>query len=80
MTTTTYTGKKTGRTWYRPVMTSEEFYQATENSEGFCVNCGAIAYGVEPDAEQYKCEGCESNGVYGFEQLVIVGVVTITES
>lgn len=79
MTTTTSIGKKTGRTLYRPVMTSEEFSQATSEDEGFCVYCGEIASGVEPDAERYECESCESCGVYGFEQLMIMGAVTITE-
>lgn len=40
---------------------------------GFCRACGKMAYGVEPDAEQYECEACGKNAVYGAEQLLIMG-------
>ena len=40
--------------------------------EGVCIKCGEIAHGVEPDAEKYKCENCETNTVYGAEQIVFL--------
>ena len=40
---------------------------------GFCINCGAEAYGVEPDARKYECEECGLHQVYGAEELLIMG-------
>ncbi len=39
---------------------------------GFCVGCGQEAYGVEPDAERYRCESCGQRLVYGAEQLLFL--------
>lgn len=40
---------------------------------GFCVKCGAVADGVEPDAREYDCEACSTAGtVYGAEELVLM--------
>ena len=40
--------------------------------EGVCIKCGEITHGVEPDAEKYKCESCETNTVYGAQQIVLL--------
>jgi len=41
---------------------------------GFCIACGAEAYGVEPDARKYECDECGENKVYGaMELLLMVG-------
>lgn len=39
---------------------------------GFCVACGADAFGVEPDARRYTCEHCGEPGVYGAEELLLM--------
>ena len=39
---------------------------------GFCLGCGADAYGVEPDARQYECDECGAEKVYGAEELLIM--------
>lgn len=39
---------------------------------GFCVECGADADGVEPDARGYECEECGAAAVYGAEELAIM--------
>jgi DNA-directed RNA polymerase subunit RPC12/RpoP len=39
---------------------------------GFCIKCGAEHYGVEPDARGYECEECESESVYGAEELLFM--------
>lgn len=41
-------------------------------SEGFCLSCGGIQGGVEPDAKGYKCVGCDAPKVYGPESLVMM--------
>ncbi len=50
-----------------------------DSFEGICINCGNRQHGVEPDAENYSCEACESRSVYGLEQAVICGHVRVTE-
>jgi hypothetical protein len=40
--------------------------------EGVCIECGIVHHGVEPDAEKYKCDNCETNTVYGAEQIVLL--------
>ena len=40
--------------------------------EGVCIECGEVTHGVEPDAEKYKCDGCETNTVYGAQQIVLL--------
>lgn len=51
----------------------DRLMEAVENGEyiGFCIKCGAEAYGVEPDAREYECEECGENSVYGAEELLI---------
>jgi len=46
-----------------------------EGSCGFCLACGALAYGVEPDAREYECESCGKKEVFGVEEIVIEGMV-----
>jgi hypothetical protein len=41
------------------------------DNPGFCIQCGAEAEGVEPDAREYECESCGEPGVYGAEELFI---------
>ena len=43
-----------------------------DDSQGFCMACGEIADGVEPDARGYKCESCGASKVYGAEELVLM--------
>ena len=55
----------------------EDVLRAVEADDnlGFCLSCGDEAYGVEPDARRYKCEGCGEHQVYGAEEILIsVGV------
>jgi hypothetical protein len=39
---------------------------------GFCLICGNEASGVEPDAQNYTCETCGAEQVFGAEELLIV--------
>ena len=42
--------------------------------QGFCVNpkCGASSLGVEPDAEERRCEVCLEYTIYGAERVLIM--------
>lgn len=48
-----------------------EAVEADDNL-GFCLACGAEAYGVEPDARKYECEECDALKVYGAEELLMM--------
>ena len=43
----------------------------TENP-GFCIKCGADADGCEPDARKYHCDECDSNAVYGAQEVMMM--------
>ena len=58
-----------------PVMTlsAARITRAIESGEnaGFCLACGAEAFGVEPDARNYTCESCGKPEVYGAEECLM---------
>ena len=42
-----------------------------DDCRGFCLACGAEAFGVEPDARTYECESCGEPKVYGAEEILL---------
>jgi hypothetical protein len=42
-----------------------------DDCQGFCLACGAEAFGVEPDARRYECESCGEPKVYGAEEILL---------
>ena len=70
---------KSGHTQYKPVVSDEEMSEImADGNMGFCLACGNEADGVEPDARKYECENCGAEKVYGFEELLIMGLVQIS--
>ncbi len=67
---------KAGTTQYKPSFNDLEDIIKSDNSGGFCLACGAEAYGVEPDARRYTCENCGQPKVYGAEELLLMGLYT----
>lgn len=57
-----------------PKVTLDQIMEAAESGEymGFCLACGAEAYGVEPDARRYECDECGKEKVYGAEELLMM--------
>lgn len=55
--------------------TLAELQDASENDQGFCLACGAMRDGCEPDARRYDCEEFGLDQVYGAEELVLMGRV-----
>jgi len=55
--------------------TLEQIEEAGEMDAGFCLSCGYMQEGCEPDAREYTCDACDSKQVYGAEELVIMGLV-----
>lgn len=70
---------KKGSDFYKFEMSETEFIGLDNDNEGLCVFCGESAFGVEPDARKYVCEGCERSGVYGVQELLLMGYITFTE-
>ena len=56
--------------------TLEQFEEAQENNEGFCVDCGAMRDCCEPDARNYRCDECGRMSVFGAEECLIMGLVS----
>jgi len=56
--------------------TYEQIIEALESDEwmGFCLACGADAYGVEPDTRGGECDKCGASKVYGAEECLIITV------
>jgi hypothetical protein len=53
--------------------TLEQLEAASEEMNGFCLECGFEQGGCEPDARKYTCEDCGAAAVYGAEELVLMG-------
>ncbi len=64
-------GKKTGREYFLPSI--KELKEADSEMQGFCIACGEIADGVEPDAAKYECECCGQDKVYGAAEFALRG-------
>lgn len=72
---------KSGAMRFRPVMTEEEYRDLTFglDNPGFCLDCGEECTGVEPDARRYRCGSCGLSGVFGLEELLMMGLVKFQE-
>lgn len=66
--------KSNNNTPNRPRISLDRVIAAIEEDDnlGFCLACGAEAYGVEPDARGYECETCGAPKVYGAEELLLM--------
>lgn len=56
-----------------------ELIAALEDAEtscsnpGFCLACGELQEGCEPDARGHECECCGERKVYGAAEILIIG-------
>lgn len=67
---------KAGVTQYKPVVSIAVLNKIIEEgNKGFCLACGKTVTGVEPDARRYTCESCKAEKVYGFEELLVMGLL-----
>jgi len=48
---------KSGATQYKPTLKELVDAISSDGSQGFCLGCGAEAYGVEPDARKQGDKG-----------------------
>ena len=56
-------------------LSEEEYQDLCADNGGYCLKCHSEAYGVEPDARHYECEECGAHGVYGIEELLMMGQI-----
>ena len=64
---------KSGKTQWKPTFWEVEEMDA--NNEGFCLACGYVQDGCEPDAARYECEACGEHKVYGAAEIALMGLV-----
>jgi hypothetical protein len=69
-----------GKAQFVPSMTPQEIREADDNCEGFCLGCGEVQEGCEPDMHEGECENCGSCEVYGIEELAIMGLLIVDEN
>lgn len=61
-------------------MTESEYIEATESNLGYCRHCREFTNDfAEPDARNYKCEECGRMSVFGAEEALLMGLITIDE-
>lgn len=64
---------KSGKLQWMPSI--EEVEEMDDEQQGFCLACGYVQDGCEPDAEKYVCESCGKPKVYGAAELALMGLV-----
>lgn len=59
------------------MLTIEDYHEMRDDQSGYCTHCkGIVNHGnVEPDAENYRCEECESLAVIGADNALVMGYV-----
>ena len=61
---------------YGPVIeTEDEMYSVNASDEGFCLGCGSTQACVESDARRYRSESCGEHLVFGFQELLLMGLL-----
>lgn len=53
------------------IMEAVERGHAGVDNPGFCLICGNEQDGCEPDAQNYECESCGAEQVFGAEELLM---------
>lgn len=61
-------------------LSEREYHDSNNDSLGYCTECGATRECCEPDAENYPCDECEADAVFGTEQLLVMGLIDIVET
>lgn len=63
---------------YIPPITIDEYRSHDDASDGVCLCCGEWSSGgVEPDGHDYKCHFCGAMRVWGTQDAMMAGYVTI---
>lgn len=58
------------------LIAQQEYENAARNLLGWCTTCEEFTRDcTEPDAEEYDCDQCGEDTVYGAEQALIMGLI-----
>jgi Zn finger protein HypA/HybF involved in hydrogenase expression len=69
---------KTGKIQFKPQVSMRQMENImSEGGTGWCLHCGTEVDGCEPDARRYTCESCKQPKVYGLEELLMMGLVSV---
>lgn len=67
---------------YRARSGAEQFKPSLElamemdaDLQGFCLACGSIEDGVDPDAAKEACPNCGEDKLYGASELILMGLI-----
>lgn len=66
---------KTGLKQFKPTLGVDCSEDDFDDGQGWCLACGELQGGCEPDARLYKCDGCGKPKVYGLSELALMGLV-----
>lgn len=56
----------------------ESYRDATEENLGWCTNCKEFTRDqTEPDAEYYECPECGMRTVFGAEEALLRGIISL---
>lgn len=66
---------KTGVTRVKPELGLDIVEENFDDNQGWCVACGNLQEGCEPDARKYECDTCGEKTVYGLTELALMGLV-----
>jgi hypothetical protein len=62
------------------MITTGDLHDAIDGDMGWCTTCQAFTRGnTEPDAENYPCEVCGEDSVFGAEQSLLCGLLPLSE-
>ena len=57
-------------------LSEDEYLRHRDDYDGCCAACGEWTIGgVEPDAQNYECDACGIDQVFGAEQLLLMGKI-----
>jgi hypothetical protein len=70
---------KTGLKQFKPQLTERAIEKAMfdHNGEGMCLACGEEPDYADPDTRKATCEFCGKPKVYGLQELLMMGLVSI---
>lgn len=61
-------------------VSSSDFAEYNEDNTGICIGCRQWSGEMcEPDAREYPCPECRENKVYGAEEALLQGFITLTD-
>lgn len=68
---------KTGLQQFKP--STDLLAEMDDCNQGFCLACGEVEDGVEPDAARYTCSCCGKAKVYGAAELALLNLCFVKE-